>query len=137
MGSTLNSGMNFLEIGENAGGEGLAICFVEKRGTEFFAERSVEGEDVVFLFVAGIVADGPVGDDEVGEGVAGAPVVVAAIVDGLVEDEVDDGIGSEARAAHGGSLFGGQTLNDARGDVFRRAHEHGFRATVVSFPSRK
>ena len=87
---------NFLEISENARGEGLAIGFLEERGAKFLAERSVAGEDVVFLFVAGIVTDGPVGDDKVGEGISGTPVVVSAIVDGFVEDEVDDGIGERS-----------------------------------------
>jgi len=41
---------------------------VERLG---FPQRCVEGEDVVFGLVAGIVANGPVGDDEVGEGFAG------------------------------------------------------------------
>ena len=58
--------------------------------------------------VAGSVAHGPVGDDEIGEGVAGAPGVVAAIVDGLVEDGVDDRIGGVSGFAHGGFLFGGK-----------------------------
>ena len=99
----------FLEIGEHTGGESFARVFVEQRGALSFAQRRVEREDVVFLFVAGLIANGPVGDDEIGEGVAGAPVVVAAIVDGLVEDDVDDGIGREARAVHGGFLCVGET----------------------------
>ena len=61
-------GEQFLEIFQRFRGEGFAIGFFEKRGALGFAQRRVEGEDVVFRLVAGIVADGPVGDDEVGEG---------------------------------------------------------------------
>ena len=119
-------GKNFLEVGEDACGKRSAIIYIEESEALGFAERSVEGEDIIFLFVAGIVTNGPVGDDEVGEGVARAPIVVAAIVDGLVEDEVDDGIGGIARALHGGYLVGGQVLDKARSDLLWSAYKDGF-----------
>src|SRR5690348_17548879 len=104
---------DFLEIGENARGKRLAALDVEERGPLLFTERSVEGENIVFLFVSGVVADGPIGDDEIRERIAGAPVVVTPIVNGLVEDDVHDGIWGITRAPHGGFLRGGQFRDDA------------------------
>ena len=90
IGSTLNSGRSFLKSRRTLEAICLAAFIGEKLVAVFFVQRRVEREDIVFLFVAGLIADGPIGDDEIGEGVAGAPGVVAAIVDGLVEDHVDD-----------------------------------------------
>src|SRR5260370_39503805 len=82
-------GHQILEIGEDAGGEGLATVFIEQCGTLEFAERRGKGKDVVLLPVAGVLLDGPVGYGEIGKSVCGAPTVVTAGVDGLIETDVD------------------------------------------------
>src|ERR1700676_641305 len=124
-GSDIEFGQQLLEVREDAGCESLAIGFVEKSGAQLFAERRIEGQNVVFLFVAGFITDGPIRDDDVGKGVAGAPGVVAAVVDRLIEDHVDDGIGRVADVAHGGALLGRKAEDDARRDLFWSAEEDG------------
>src|SRR5215472_7974706 len=95
-GVAVELGHKILEIGQDTRGKLLTTRFVEQGKSLRFAERGVEREDIVFLAIARRVADGPIGDDEIGEDVSGAPGVVAAIVNGLVENQVDNRIGSVA-----------------------------------------
>src|SRR5260370_28024393 len=112
------------KIDENACGERLAVLFFEQGCALIFAERRIERKNVVFLLVAWVFLDGPVSNDEIGESVSRAPVVVSAVVDGLVEYDLHDGIGGGADAAHRGFLLVGQAHDDSGPDVHLRAHHN-------------
>src|SRR5580700_777944 len=58
-------GHELLKIGKNAGGKRFAVGLVEEGVALIFAQRRVERKNVVFLLVAGLIADSPVRDDEI------------------------------------------------------------------------
>src|SRR4029077_5857337 len=129
----IRSRHHLLEVTQHVGGDLARADFVDQVPAIFFFHRRIATENVVFLWMTGLLANHPVRDHDVSKGISWTPGIVSTIENWFVEDEIHHRVGNIANLLHGLTLLAGQAFNNASSDEFGSSHDDRLGSNRLQF----